>query len=98
MWPYFKINYEITFGHIYIHRPDSKVLVSRRQLVWFFSFSFGHACSMKKFLCQGSNPNHSSDLSHHSDNARSLTSYQGTSNFPLFVVEIIYLMEIILMT
>ena len=41
MWPYFKINYEITFGHIYIHRPDSKVLVSRRQLVWFFSFSFG---------------------------------------------------------
>ena len=49
------------------------------QNYWLYSssckvhlFFFGPAWSMWKFLGQGSNPCHSSDLSHCSDNARSL--------------------------
>ena len=38
------------------------------------NFIFGCACSMWKFPDQGSNLHHSSDPSHCSDNARSLTS------------------------
>ena len=35
-------------------------------------YFFGHPCCMWKFLGQGSNPSHSSELSHSSDNTRSL--------------------------
>ena len=40
---------------------------------WFW-FLFGHASHMWKFSGQGSNPGHSSDLSHSSDSAGSLAS------------------------
>ena len=42
-------------------------------IFYFFFFFFGYSCSMCKFLGQGSNPSHSSDLSHCSDNTESLT-------------------------
>ena len=42
-------------------------------LLLLFFFLLGHTHSMWKFLGQGSNPHHSSDQSHSSDNARSLT-------------------------
>ena len=38
-----------------------------------FAFVFGHAHGKQKFLGQGLNPHHSSDLSHSSDSARSRT-------------------------
>ena len=44
--------------------------------VWFCFYLlifFGCTCRMQKFLGQGSNLHHSSDLSRSSDNARSLT-------------------------
>ena len=44
-------------------------------LISFFFFYFGHICSTSKFLGQGSNLNHSSNLSWCSDNARSLTQW-----------------------
>ena len=37
------------------------------------TFSFGHTSSMQKFPGQGSNPDHSSDLNHSSENARFFT-------------------------
>ena len=39
----------------------------------FFFFFFGHALGMWQFPDQGSNPSHSSDLSHCSDHLGSLT-------------------------
>ena len=48
-----------------------------REFITLFSLHFfsllGHACSMWKFRGQGSNPYHSSNLSHHCDNTGSLT-------------------------
>ena len=41
---------------------------------WFSFLGERHAHGTQKFLGQGSNRHHSSDLSHSSDNARSLTS------------------------
>ena len=41
---------------------------------FFFFFFFGGAPSMQKFPGQGSNPCHSSDLSHSSDTIRPLTA------------------------
>ena len=48
-------------------RPSEAILSFIFQI---FSF-FGHTCPLRKFPGQGSNPHHSSDLSHCSDNARS---------------------------
>ena len=42
-------------------------------LLFFFFFFLGHAYRVWKFTGQGSNPHCNSDLSHCSDNARSLT-------------------------
>lgn len=41
----------------------------------FFIFFLSHSCSMWKFLAQGSNPHHSSDPGHCSENARPLSHW-----------------------
>ena len=41
----------------------------------FFFFLFGHVCSMRKFLGQGSKPCHSCNQSHSSDDAGSLAHW-----------------------
>ena len=52
----------------------------------FFFFFFGRACGIRKFLSQGSNLQHSSDLSHSRNNARSLTAEPpGNSRAYIFV-------------
>ena len=43
--------------------------------LWLFFYYFGHALGMQKFLGQGLNPHHSSDLSQCSDNTGSLTHW-----------------------
>ena len=50
------------------------LLSQPENLKFFFSFLFGHAQSMWKFWGQGLNLCHSSDSSHCSDNAWSLTA------------------------
>ena len=49
------------------------VLLLLKLLIWFKFWFFGHARSMRKFLGQGSNPCHSSNQSHSTDNNRFLT-------------------------
>lgn len=51
---------------------------------FFFFFNFGWAYGMRKFLGQGLNPQHSSDMSQSSDNAGPLTRY--TARELLFLV------------
>ena len=53
-------------GLIYIH--------TYTYICNMYTYIFGYACNMQKFLNQGSNPRHGSDLSHSSDNTRSLTA------------------------
>ena len=43
--------------------------------LFFFFFFSRHTCSMQKFPGQGSNPSHSCNQSHSSDNARSLNCW-----------------------
>ena len=54
-------------------------------LAWlFYLFIFGHSHSMQHFLGRGSNPCHSSDLSHSGDNIRSWTHWATRESFVLF--------------
>ena len=64
--------------------PSKSVLTEKEMILlhdqqegdyYFFLGGGGgcNTCGMQKFLGQGSNPCHSSDLSHRSDNAGSLT-------------------------
>ena len=48
-------------------------MVGTLVILFIYLFIFGCTCGMWKFPGQGSNPYHNSDLSHSSDNARSLT-------------------------
>ena len=48
------------------------LLISSSTCIFFL---FGYTCDMQKFQGQGLNLPHSSDPSHFSDNARSLTRY-----------------------
>ena len=50
---------------------------------FFFLWGGGQAHGTRRFPGQGSNPNHSSDLSHSSDNAGSLT-HRATRELPNF--------------
>ena len=64
----------VTLKNIYI----SKTLYRKLHIASWFSrmllLIFDLACGMQEFLGQGSNPNYSSDPSHSSDNAESLTT------------------------
>ena len=58
-----------------------------RMFVFVWGLFFDHSCSMCKFPGQGSNMSHSSDLSHNSDNARSLLlGYQETPGSTYFYI------------
>jgi len=58
----------------------------------FFVFVFGYARCMWNILGQGSNPYHTSDLSHSSDDAGSLTARPpGNSKGVLFLILQIYI-------
>ena len=61
---YFLENIELIVGSCFFILSDN---------LFFFFFFFGHICGMWKFPGQGSNPCHSSNPSHCSENARSLT-------------------------
>ena len=54
---------------------------------FFFFFFFGHVCSTWKFQGQGSNPCHSSDPNHSSDNTEYLTCHQETPGYCILKIQ-----------
>ena len=54
------------------HPYQGHLVTGRSCYIFFF---FGHTLGMWKFLGQGSNPSHNSNLSCCSDNTRDLTSF-----------------------
>ena len=53
--------------------PELESCLCCTPLRMLYPFIFDHICGMQKFPGQGLNPQHSRDLSHCSDNGRSLT-------------------------
>ena len=54
--------------------------------LFFFNIFFGHARDMQKFPGQGLNLSHISDLSHSSDNTKSLTCWVTREHFLLIEI------------
>ena len=59
--------------HVYFTRVNCLYFVFYLVFLFLSFFFFGHAHGIRKFLGQESNPCHSNDLSHSSDNASFLT-------------------------